>query len=123
VYLGATDEVGHRHGWMSEPYLRAVNKADHAIGLVLEALRTSGSLADTVCLVLADHGGHDFDHAAGLVEDLTIPWIISGPGVRRDHRITDPVNIIDTAPTLAYLLGLSAPVQWSGRAVTEVLAS
>jgi arylsulfatase A-like enzyme len=73
--------------------------------------------------VLADHGGHDFDHAAGLVEDLTIPWIISGPGVRRDHRITGPVNIIDTAPTLAHLLGLTAPVQWSGRAVTEVLAS
>jgi hypothetical protein len=31
------------------------------MGLVLEALRASGCLSDTVRLVLADHGGHDFD--------------------------------------------------------------
>jgi predicted AlkP superfamily pyrophosphatase or phosphodiesterase len=123
VYLGATDEVRHRHGWMSVPYLQAVNKADRAIGLVLEALRASGRLADTVCLVLADHGGQDFDHDAGLAEDLTIPWIISGPGIRRSHQITRAVNIIDTAPTIAYLLGLPAPAEWSGRVITEVLAS
>jgi predicted AlkP superfamily pyrophosphatase or phosphodiesterase len=123
VYLGATDEVGHRHGWMSVPYLQAVNKADRAVGLVLEALHTSDHLADTVCLALADHGGQDFDHDAGLAEDLTIPWIISGPGIRRSHQITSAVNIVDTAPTIAYLLGLPAPAEWSGQVVTEVLAS
>lgn len=123
VYLGATDEVGHRHGWMSEPYLRAVSQADRAIGLVLERLRTSGHLSGIVCLVLADHGGHDFDHNVGLAEDVTIPWIISGPGIRRGHQITSPVNIIDTAPTVARLLGLPAPAEWSGQVAAEALAS
>jgi predicted AlkP superfamily pyrophosphatase or phosphodiesterase len=123
VYLEAPDAVGHRHGWMSAPYLRAVSKTDRAVGLVLEPLRASGSLADTVCLVLADHGGHDYDHSAGLAEDLTIPWIISGSNIRRGYSIMRPVNITDTAPTIAHLLGLPAPVEWSGRAVTEVLAS
>lgn len=123
VYLGATDEVGHRHGFTSVPYLQAVNKADRAIGLVLEALRASGRLADTACLVLADHGGHDFDHDTGLAEDLTIPWIISGPGIHRSHQITSTVNIIDTAPTIAYLLGLPTPAEWSGQVVAEALAS
>ncbi len=123
IYLEAPDTVGHIHGWMSEPYLQAVSKADCAIGLVLESLRASGGLAGTVCLVLADHGGHDYDHSAGLAEDLTIPWIISGPGIRRGHSIARPVNIIDTAPTVAHLLGLPAPVGWSGRVVTEVLAA
>jgi predicted AlkP superfamily pyrophosphatase or phosphodiesterase len=122
-YLGATDAVGHRHSWMSPPYLRAVSKADRAIGLVLEALRVSGRLADTICLVLADHGGQGFDHDTGLGEDLTIPWIISGLGIHCSHQITSVVNIIDTAPTIAHLLGLPTPDERSGRVVTEVLAS
>jgi arylsulfatase A-like enzyme len=121
VYLGATDEVGHRHGWMSEPYLQAVGQADRAIGLVLEQMRAFGNVADTVLLVLADHGGHETDHSAGLPEDLTVPWIISGPGVRRDHRITASVSIMDTAPTLAHLLGLSLPGEWSGQVIAEAL--
>jgi len=122
VYLGATDEIGHRHGWMSAPYLRAVSKADRAVGLVLESLRASNRLASTVCLLLADHGGHKFEHGAGTAEDLTIPWIISGPGIRRDHHITSAVNIIDTAPTIAHLLGLPAPAEWSGQVITDVIA-
>ena len=68
-------------------------------------------------------GGQDFDHDAGLAEDLTIPWIISGPGIRSSHQITDAVNIIDTAPTIVYLLELPAPAEWSGQVVTEMLAS
>ncbi|HID62734.1 MAG TPA: alkaline phosphatase [Anaerolineae bacterium] len=123
IYLEAPDAVGHCHGWMSRPYLQAVSKADRAIGLVLEALRISGRLTDTVCLVLADHGGHDFNHDAGLAEDLTIPWIISGPGICRSHQITSAVNIIDTVPTVACLLGLPTPAEWSGRVIAEVLAS
>jgi predicted AlkP superfamily pyrophosphatase or phosphodiesterase len=121
VYLGATDEAGHRHGWMSEPYLQAVHKADRTIGLVLEPLRASGSLQHTVCLVLADHGGHDSDHSLGQPEDLTIPWIISGPGVRRGHQVTSDVNIVDTAPTVAQLLGLPGPAEWKGQVVAEAL--
>jgi arylsulfatase A-like enzyme len=114
--------VGHRHGWMSEPYLEAVHQADRAIGLVLGALRKAGRLAGTACLVLADHGGHDFDHSAGLAEDLTIPWIVSGPGVRRGHQVAAPVDITDTAPTITHLLGLPMPAEWTGRVVTEALA-
>jgi arylsulfatase A-like enzyme len=107
---------------MSQPYLQAVASADCAIGRVLDPLRASGSLAHTVCLVLADHGGHDFDHSAGAPEDITIPWIVSGPSVRRGHRIAAPVDIVDTAPTVAHLLGLAPPAEWSGRVVAEALA-
>jgi predicted AlkP superfamily pyrophosphatase or phosphodiesterase len=122
VYLGAADEVAHRHGWMSAPYLQAIARADRAVGLVLQAMRSSGSLADTACLVLADHGGHGHDHAAGVPEDLTVPWIASGAGIRRGHTIRQPVSIVDTAPTVANLLGLPTPPQWSGKAVAEAFA-
>lgn len=121
VYLGAADEVGHRHGWMSTPYLQAIGKADQAIGLFQERTHASGDLDTTAWLVTADHGGHDTDHSAGLPEDLTVPWIISGPGVRRDHRIKSPVSIMDTAPMVTHLLGLSAPSEWNGQVVSEAL--
>jgi len=122
VYLGAPDEVGHRYGWMSAPYLQSVSQADRAIGLVMKQMRAVGSLNDSAFLILADHGGHDSDHSAGLSQDLTIPWIVSGPGVRRGHQIQRAVSIMDTAPTLAHLLGLSLPAEWSGQVVAEALA-
>ncbi|GAB4527770.1 MAG: hypothetical protein Kow0063_03320 [Anaerolineae bacterium] len=123
IYLGALDEVGHRHGWMSAPYLHALGKADRAIGLVRRALESAGLLSGTAFFVLSDHGGHGHDHATGTDEDLTIPWLVSGPGVRRGHVIATPVNLADTAPTVAHLLGLSRPEEWSGRVVVEALAS
>ena len=61
------------------------------------------------------------DHSAGQGEDLTIPWIISGPGVRRGHEITGHVTILDTAPTIAQLPRLPSPAEWNGQVVTEAL--
>jgi predicted AlkP superfamily pyrophosphatase or phosphodiesterase len=121
VYIEAPDMVGHRHGWMSAPYLRAVGVADRAIGLVLDAMAASGQVADTVCVVLADHGGHGLNHGDGVPEDLTIPWVIAGAGIRSGQPITGPVSIIDTAPMLAHLLGLAAPAEWQGQVVEEAL--
>ena len=121
VYLGMADDVAHDHGWMSARYLRAVAAADQAIGLVRRAVQEAGCLEQTAFLVLADHGGHGFDHAEGTAEDVTIPWIGGGAGFRRGHRIETPVSIVDTAPTLAHLLGLSPPVEWSGRPVWQAL--
>ncbi len=123
VYLEVTDKIGHIHGWMSEQYLQAVSLADRDIGLVLESLRASGNLKDTVCIVQADHGGHDHDHSFGFAEDINIPWIISGPGIRCGYSITRSLSIMDTAPTIAHLLELPVPIEWSGQVITEVLMS
>ncbi len=123
VYLEAPDKIGHIHGWMSDPYLKAVSAADRAVGFVLESIRASGNLKDTVCIVQADHGGHDHDHSFGLAEDTTIPWIISGPGIRPGYSITQSISIMDTAPTIANLLELPVPIEWSGQVITEVLMS
>jgi len=121
IYLDAPDVIGHKHGWMSDPYLQAVNNADKAVGFIMESLPASGFLNDTVCIVQADHGGHDREHDSGLAEDITIPWIISGTGIRSGYSITGSISIIDVAPTIAHLLGLPVPGDWSGRVITEVL--
>jgi predicted AlkP superfamily pyrophosphatase or phosphodiesterase len=115
VYLGYTDECGHKHGWMSPEYIAAISNADRCIGEVLEVA------ANATVLVMSDHGGHERTHGTELPEDMTIPWILSGPGVRRGVAIQTPVVIYDTAPTLAYLLGLTLAREWDGRVIDEAL--
>ena len=52
---------------------------------------------------------------------MTIPWIIGGAGVKKGHIIERPVSLLDTAPTIAHLMGIPQPPVWEGTAVTEAL--
>ena len=49
---------------------------------------------------------------------MTIPWIACGPGIPSGDRISDPVSIIDTAPTIAKLLDVEPAVDWAGQVVS-----
>jgi arylsulfatase A-like enzyme len=69
-------------------------------------------------MVSSDHGGHDTTHGFDIPEDMTIPWIISGPGIQT-VQLTTPIQTMDTAATAAYALGLSIPGEWDGIPVTE----
>lgn len=114
VYFGHVDECGHEHGWMSEAYLKAIANADRCLGLVLEAA------PGATVIVLSDHGGHERTHGTELPEDMTIPWIAAGPGVREGHAIAAPVTIHQTAATAAKLMGLPLPREWDGAPIDEI---
>ena len=122
VYFGWPDECAHLHGWMSRPYLDAIENADACLGQVLDALERLGRAEETVTLALSDHGGHERTHGTDRDEDMTIPWIIHGPGVRRGVTLPGPVRIYDTCVTLAHVLGLTPAREWEGRVVTEALS-
>jgi len=117
VYFGWTDSCGHAHGWMSPEQIAAIENADSCIGTVLAAAAEGGR--GVVSLVQSDHGGHERTHGTESPEDMTIPWILSGPGVRKGHAITGQVRIFDTCPTLARAAGLPAAPEWEGRAIDE----
>jgi predicted AlkP superfamily pyrophosphatase or phosphodiesterase len=119
IYLGLTDEIAHSYGWMSPEYFEAIATADAAIAHVLARLDEAGLSQDTTCLLLADHGGHDHGHGEDIPEDMTIPWILSGPGIRPGAQLSTPVMIYDTAPTIARLLDLDIPPEWQGKPVEE----
>ena len=121
VYFGWPDECAHVHGWMSEPYLEAVSNADACLGHVLAALERLGRADETVTLALSDHGGHERTHRTDCDDDMLIPWILHGPGVRAGHAIGEPVRIYDTCVTLAHLLGLPHQREWEGRVIREAL--
>lgn len=118
IYLGSIDIAGHQHGWMSDAYLRQIETVDEALGGVLDGLGT-----DATTLVVADHGGHDQVHGTDHPDDLTIPWIVAGPAIRRNHRLESEVGLLDTAPTLARAMGLNSPRSWQGQPVLEAFST
>ena len=118
VYFGAVDIVGHIYGWMSAEYLAQVQATDAALGHLLAALPT-----DAHILVQADHGGHANTHGTDLPEDMTIPWVVFGPRIKPDHKIQQPITLLDTAPTLAALLNIRPDPEWQGQPVQEVFIS
>jgi len=119
VYLGWPDECAHPNGWMSTPYLEAIENADRCIGTVLEAVP---DLADSTVLIQSDHGGHDRSHGTDRDEDMLIPWLLWGKGVHRGVSLNGQVRIFDTCPTLAYFLGVPLAPEWEGRVVSEAMS-
>ena len=120
IYLEGTDIAGHRSGFMSAEYLDAIETADTALGIILNKLKKA-DLFDCYNIILhSDHGGIDHHHTENRPEVMTVPWIAFGPEVRQKHIITDKVNIIDTAPTLAGLMNIPVHHTWQGRAISEI---
>jgi arylsulfatase A-like enzyme len=114
VHLGDPDRAGHASGWMGAEYGQAVETIDAAMGRLLAAAdRTFGPNQYTV-IVTADHGGHDRDHGSEDPRDVTIPWLAWGRGVKPGHLTSGQVHTMDTASTVVWLLGLSAPADWAG---------
>ena len=110
VYLGVTDETGHRFGWMSPEYLCAVREASLCIKQMAQILPEEYQL-----IVTADHGGHSRGHGEDIAEDMTIPLILSGS--RFAPRTVENAQIIDIAPTVAALLHIKPPAEWEGKSL------
>jgi predicted AlkP superfamily pyrophosphatase or phosphodiesterase len=118
VHFPNGDLQGHDHGWMSYKQLKQYGRDDEAFGYILKTLKNMGLYESTLIIVTADHGGHDTTHGTDMLEDMTIPWIISGMGIQGRQLMTQ-VHTTDTAATVAFALGLSIPPEWDGVPVTE----
>ena len=125
IHLREPDEAGHKRGWMGLDYFQAVRESDRAVGRIVDAIRDAGRLDKTAVLVSADHGGSGRGHyrfaEPNRAENVTIPWICAGPGVRPGTVIDRVVRTYDTAPTALALLGLGIPEGLDGKPVAEVL--
>lgn len=118
VHFPTLDWMGHEFGWLSPEQFSVLFRADEALQIILDALQAAGMRQDTLIIVTADHGGHNTTHGTRRLEDMTIPWIVAGPGVQHALLFTD-VNTTDTAATVAWALGLPLQPDWDGRPVLE----
>lgn len=121
VHFDDVDHAGHTFGWKSPEYFQTVEQVDGLIGDVLAALTQAGIRDQTVVLMTADHGGKAKSHGGPTMEEIEIPWIIAGPGIRRGYQIEIPVNTYDTAATIALLFELKPPRGWIAQPVREAL--
>jgi predicted AlkP superfamily pyrophosphatase or phosphodiesterase len=118
IHMGLTDGMGHVYGWLSPEQLSVIRRADEALGLLLAEMDARNLRGETLIIVTADHGGHDTTHGSSLPEDMTIPWVVTGPGIQ-PKALTTLVHTMDTAATAAFALGLSIPLEWDGVPVYE----
>ncbi len=118
VHFPTPDWMGHEYGWLSPEQFSVLFRADEALQTILDALQEAGMRQDTLIIVTADHGGHDTTHGTSRPEDMTIPWIVAGPGVQHAVLFTN-VNTTDTTATVAWALGLPLQPDWDGRPVLE----
>ena len=119
IHFSDPDAVGHVFGWGSPEQIKSFAAVDAALGVVLKAIREAGIADDSVLIITADHGGHGRTHGFNIPDDMQIPWIVWGKGVKKDFEITDPVNTCDTAATALWLLNAPCPQTLDGKPVAS----
>lgn len=117
LYIGHPDEVGHESGYGSKEYYTAIENVDRELSGLVQELKKRMIYEEAHIIVLADHGGLDFGHGGESMHEIEVPWMITGPGVIKNRMIEQPINLWDTASTIAYLSGLKQPGEWLGRPV------
>lgn len=96
---------------------------DDAVGGIIEHLRVSGRLDNTVVVVLSDHGENLYEGILGMGHGehfrgsyaTRIPLIIHYPKIAKSRReVTNIVRHVDIAPTLLELAGEKVPPHMEG---------
>ena len=112
-------------GVMHNRYLNTVREADELVGDVLGRLRERGLDSTTLVVVVGDHGEafgqHGTrGHANTLYEvDVRVPLYFINPVLFKGERETDLTTLADVPATVASLLDLPPPPEWSGRDVLK----
>jgi choline-sulfatase len=91
-------------------YLGAVSYVDDKLQRLLEVLRVTGRLENTVVILTSDHG--DMQGERGLWYKMSfyegsarVPLVVSAPGRFEPARIASPVSTMDLLPTLVGIAG------------------
>ncbi len=108
--------IAHTDGGCVETYYRMIGHMDEGIGLVVDALRETDALDDTLIVFTSDNGGERFSDTwpfVGQKMDLLeggirVPLIAHWPtGAVRGAVCTQPNLTMDWMPTLLDAAGLS----------------
>jgi predicted AlkP superfamily phosphohydrolase/phosphomutase len=118
VYLRAVDNLSHRFGHCTGVVDHTYEFMDRRIGELLDA---GGK--DTTYLLVSDHGwcykaGDQFGHFQGQAGVM----ILKGPSVVPAASDAKP-SVLDVAPTILALYGLSPSSDMTGKPLTQLFAS
>ncbi len=121
----APPELKARHP--NDPYGAELAFVDQVLGSFLERLAQSGELAETLVVVLGDHGeslGEHGERTHGTFaydSTLRVPWILWAARGMTPQVFPDTVRHVDVMPTLLDLLGVAAPPGIVGQSLRPYL--
>ena len=136
-------EIGyHRHvrelqdatgpEWVRARYDAGVARIDALLGEFFERLKEIGRYDDAWIVVTSDHGEAFFErdvwigHGLFLYDtELRVPLIVKPPAGfgNTGQRVTNPVSLVDIAPTLLDALDLPALPATTGRSLLPAIAT
>ncbi|MDD3036558.1 alkaline phosphatase family protein [Bacteroides sp.] len=114
LYSVHTDEVGHKYEWMSPEYIRSIEEADVEIGKLIEKMKQEDLYEDTHFMFLSDHGGVGRGHGGVSVDEMVVPWGVTGPGIAKGLKMSEPNNTVNTGSLILRLFQVKQPAGWTG---------
>ena len=114
LYSVHTDHAGHKYKWMSPEYIRSIEEADVEIGKFIDKMKQEDLYDDTHFMFLTDHGGIGNGHGGVSTDEMIVPWGITGPGIVKGLKITEPNNTVNTAAVILHLFKVKQPLSWVG---------
>lgn len=107
--------------------IQSLQAVDEMVAAVYAALEETGQLDNTYIFFTSDNGYHLGEHRllAGkntpFEEDIRVPLLVRGPGIRASAVIDELTGNIDLAPTFAELAGVTPPDFVDGRSLVPLL--
>jgi len=115
IHFDNVDHVGHEKGHKTPYYYDAVAGVDRQIGQVIKATKDAGIFDKTTFIISADHGGIGYGHGGETLDEIEIPFLLYGKGIKKEYLIKNTVYTYDNAATVAFLLGVKQPYSWIGK--------
>lgn len=93
-------------------YYGMVSYVDHMVGELITKLKQAGMYENTYIILTSDHGDNLGEH--GLIGNkhtpmegsVTVPLVITGPGVKNGATVDTPVSLVDMYPTIMDMAGI-----------------
>ncbi len=116
IHLDDLDHIGHQLDYFTPEYMKVWPKVDRNVGKLLDAIKQSGKLDNSLILITTDHGGGAIPKSHGTAEPQDVETFIMAAGgtLGVNTSITHKVSILDVAPVILKQLGISKPEHMLG---------
>lgn len=108
-------------------YYRALAAVDDSVGRILETLKETGTLNNTLIIFAGDNGFFHGEHRRSdkryaYEESMRIPLLMCGVGITNPGRLVEQMTVnIDIAPTLLDLAGIKPLDSMQGMSLKPLL--
>lgn len=108
-------------------YYAVISHMDAQIGRIMQALKETGQLENTVVIFSSDHGlgmgSHGLRGKQSMYEHtINVPLILSGPGIPSGKQLDAQCYLRDLFPTTCQLAGVDIPSTVQGKSLVPLLS-